>query len=156
MNGLTLFWCIAAMLVIAGAGRAAEAPSAESMVRDYYATFSESPFDVDRLMVFYAENVVFVDPTFDISVTGVDEVRALYAAIGTDDSRYRDIRWQIERVIADADDVAIHGRWSGRFDGKAFDIEFVTLWRLAEGRIVEQRDFFDAPTFDEQVGWQGQ
>ncbi len=128
----------------------------EAWVRSYYENFQAPAFDLERHMAYYAPDVHFVDPTFDIDVSGSDEVRALYASIGTAESSYSDIRWNLDRVlISGTNDVTIHGSWSGVFQGSSFDIQFVTLWRLRDDEIIEQKDFFDAPTFDEQVGWTG-
>lgn len=129
--------------------------AAQELVADFYGEFESDAFDVDRLMRHYDPDVVFVDPTFDIEVNGVAAVRELYAVAGTAESRYRGTAWEIERVIASGADVAIHGTWSGRFDDKPFSVEFVTLWKLSDGKIVEQRDFFDAIGFDEQVDRKG-
>ncbi len=135
--------------------RLAEAPT-EEWVRSYYDTFAPDAFDVDRLMTFYSAEVRFTDPTFDIEVFGRDEVRKLYANTGTAVSQYSETHWDIDRVIIGGlNDVAIHGVWAGNFQGKPFEVQFVTLWRLEAGLIVEQIDFFDAATFDEQVGWTG-
>lgn len=40
-------------------------------------------------------------------------------------------------------------------DSKPSSVEFVTPWRLRDGGIIDQRDFFDAIGFDAQVGWIG-
>lgn len=132
------------------------APNAitQEWVREYYELFQDQPFDADQLMRYYSPEVRFSDPTFDIEVEGLAQVRELYEVTGTEGSSYRDIRWQIDRVVIGEDqgDVAIHGHWSGSFDGQDFEIAFVTLWRVVDQRIVEQIDFFDALAFDEQVG----
>lgn len=123
------------------------------LVDRYYAHFQQPGFTVDRLMAFYAEEVAFSDPTFGIRVSGRDGVRTLYADIGTERTNYRNIVWNIDRVLIDGRDVAINGRWSGVFHHCPFDVEFTTLWRLADGLIVEQKDFFAASAFDRQVNW---
>ena len=126
---------------------------AEKMVSDYYGTFASAQFEVDRLMDFYQPDVDFADPTFDIAVRGVDEVRKLYAVAGTGESNYRDLRWKIDTIVASGDNVAIHGLWSGRYQGKPFEVPFVTLWGLRDGRIAIQRDFFAAGLWDRQVDY---
>lgn len=131
------------------------ASATEALVGEYYSRFQKPGFHVDDLMAYYHPDIVFTDPTFDIHAEGKVEVRKLYAELGTDRTAYKDINWTLARVIAEGDDVVIRGRWSGRFHGCAFDIDFMTLWRLKDGLIIEQNDFFAASTFDRQVGWNG-
>jgi ketosteroid isomerase-like protein len=155
-----------ALVVLAGAGFAwnpppraaqdsAELVFARDLVNRFYGTFARLPFDVDSLMDNYDPQVEFVDPTFDIEVSGIAEVRNLYAGAGEGASRYREIRWDIQTVVASGSDIAVRGVWSGTFDGKPFTVDFVTLWRLRDGKIVSQQDFFDAIGFDQQVDWRG-
>ncbi|GAB4526513.1 MAG: hypothetical protein Tsb0010_09840 [Parvularculaceae bacterium] len=135
------------------AGANSAGPEYRDLVDRYYSQFQQPGFTVDRLLAFYAEDVEFSDPTFEIRVSGRDGVRSLYVDIGTERTNYRDIVWNIDRVLIDGNDVAINGRWSGVFYQCPFDVEFVTLWRLEGGLIAEQRDFFAASTFDRQVNW---
>ena len=128
---------------------------AERLVAEYYAQFQKPGFLVDDLMEFYADDVVFTDPTFGIVANGKSEVRKLYAQLGTEATAYRNIVWTISDVISQGEAIVIRGRWSGRFHECAFDVDFMTLWKLDGGKIVEQNDFFAAGAFDRQVGWNG-
>jgi len=129
---------------------------AEELVEQYYSRFQKPGFLVDDLMQYYADDVLFTDPTFEIVASGKAEVRKLYADLGTERTAYKNIRWDIQQVISQDDAIVIRGNWSGRFHECDFDIEFMTLWRLSDGKIAVQNDFFAASAFDRQVGWNGE
>ena len=128
-------------------------PDYGPVVERYYAQFQKPGFDVDALMKFYADDVAFSDPTFEIVANGKAEVRKLYADIGTDETSYRNIVWTLKTVVSDDDTVVISGVWSGDFAQCPFSVEFMTFWRMAGGLIAEQKDFFAASAFDRQVRW---
>lgn len=136
-------------------GRADKSSIAEKMVDEYYSQFQKPGFHVDALLQYYADDVLFTDPTFEIVAEGKSEVRKLYADLGTERTAYKNIRWTIEDVVAQNDIIVIRGKWSGRFHDCDFEVDFITLWRLLDGKIAEQDDFFAASTFDRQVGWNG-
>ena len=104
----------------------------------------------------YTDDIAFTDPTFEIAAKGKEELRKLYADLGTDKTSYAEVVWRIETTVIQADRIVIRGNWSGRLQGCAFDVEFVTLWKLRDGLIAEQTDFFAAGTFDRQGGWDGE
>jgi ketosteroid isomerase-like protein len=106
-------------------------------------------------MQFYTDDVVFTDPTFEIIAEGKSAVRNLYADLGTSRTAYKNIQWTIKDVVSEDDIIVIRGQWSGRFHDCEFEIDFMTLWRLADGKIAEQNDFFAASSFDRQVCWNG-
>lgn len=124
-----------------------------ALVADYYAQYQQPGFTIDDLLAFYAPDVDFRDPTFDITIRGAQEFRNLYSALGTDQTGYKNIKWTLDDIVVDGERVVIAGRWSGAYQDCPFDIEFMTLWRMKEGRIAYQRDFFAAGAFDEQVVW---
>ncbi len=128
---------------------------AEELVEKYYSQFQKPGFLVDELINYYADDVVFTDPTFEISAEGKNEVRKLYSEFGTNRTAYRNIQWDIKNVVSQNDSIVIRGMWSGRFQDCDFDIDFMTLLRLVDGKIAEQDDFFAAGTFERQVGWDG-
>ena len=126
----------------------------KKLVEDYYARFQQPGYFVTELMQRYTEDVRFIDPTFEIDVSGREEVAKLYADLGTGKTAYTNVAWIIRQIVAENDHVTIRGNWSGQFQDCPFDIEFMTLWKLRNGLIAEQTDFFAASTFDRQVGWQ--
>ena len=135
----------------------AMAHEAEMIVHRFYAQFQQPGYTIDDLLEFYADDVVFTDPTFQIAFECKDGFRQFYNDIGTDQTNYSNIRWDIDRVIEDGPDIAIVGRWSGQFyDCPFVDVNFVTIWRLEEGLISEHHDYFSAASFDQQVGWNSQ
>lgn len=132
---------------------ASDIADARELVQAYYSRFQKPGFFVDDLMDFYADDVRFTDPTFEIVAQGKAEVRKLYAELGTERTAYQRIQWDISAVIAEDERVVVRGKWSGSFQECPFDIEFMTLWTLRDGVIAEQNDFFAASAFDRQVGW---
>ncbi|WFL76244.1 nuclear transport factor 2 family protein [Altererythrobacter arenosus] len=126
---------------------------AEELVDRYYAKFQQPGFLIDDLMKFYSPDIAFVDPTYEIVMNGESEFRETYAELGTAQSNYRNIKWDIAEVVTSGDKVVIYGNWSGTFHHCPFEVAFTTYWKLENGLIVEQRDFFAAPAFDRQVGW---
>lgn len=126
---------------------------AEALVDRYYSQYQQPGFLIDDLLEFYTPDVAFIDPTYEIRLNGRSDFRQFYSELGTDKTNYRDIAWKIEDVLVDGDAVAIYGRWSGTFHHCPFDVAFTTFWRLDEGLIAEQRDYFAASAFDRQVGW---
>ena len=131
----------------------ASAGDRHDLVARYYGQFQKPGFEVDALMAFYADDVKFTDPTFEIVANGREEVRKLYADIGTGRTQYRNIVWTINDVVSDGDRVVISGNWAGEFWACPFSVDFMTFWRLEDGLIAEQRDFFAASAFDRQVAW---
>jgi len=127
----------------------------EKTVADYYARFQQPGFTIDDLLSFYSPEVDFRDPTFDITIKGEKDFRELYSELGTDQTGYKNIEWTLSDIVVDGERVVIAGRWSGDYQGCPFDIEFMTLWRMEDGLIAFQRDFFASAAFDEQVKWAG-
>ena len=80
-------------------------------------------------------------------------MRKPYADSGTGRPQYRNIVWTINDVLSDGDRVVISGNWAGEFWACPFSVDFMTFWRLEDGLIAEQRDFFAASAFDRQVAW---
>lgn len=151
MNVPTAMLAVATLCAVAVSPATAE--DHRELVNRYYSQFQQPGYDVDALMAFYDDEVLFTDPTFGITANGKDEVRALYADIGTDRTQYRDIVWVLNTVISDDDHVVISGLWSGSFWECPFSVEFITLWTISDGLIVRQKDFFAADAFDQQVAW---
>lgn len=127
--------------------------AAEALVERYYANFQKPGFLIDDLMEFYANDVAFVDPTYEIVMNGEADFRRTYAELGTPQTSYQNIEWDIAEVVTSGDKVVIYGTWSGTFHDCPFEVDFTTYWRLEDGLIAQQRDFFAAGTFDRQVGW---
>lgn len=137
------------------AAQSEKADDHRRLVAHYYSLFQQPGFRVDDLLEFYADDIEFSDPTFEIEARGKEAFRKLYADIGTERTSYSDIEWELKTVLVEGDDVGIYGRWSGKFHDCPFKIEFVTLWHMRANRIARQTDFFAADTFDRQVGWDG-
>jgi len=104
----------------------------------------------------FTSNVVMhASPT---DVVGIDSARAYYANYLTG---FSDITFTIKDVFGTGNKLVKHwnfkGTHTGAFfgipaTGKKVDIDGVTLVRMENGKIAEERDFFDDLEFMQQVG----
>jgi steroid delta-isomerase-like uncharacterized protein len=91
-------------------------------------------------------------------IVGIDSARAYYANYITG---FKDVIFTIKDVFGQGDKLVKHwnfkGTHSGVFfgipaTGKKVDIDGVTLVRMSNGKIAEERDFFDNLEFSQQLG----
>jgi steroid delta-isomerase-like uncharacterized protein len=104
----------------------------------------------------FTTNVVMhASPT---DVVGIDSARAYYANYLTG---FSDITFTIRDIFGMGNKLVKHwnfkGTHTGTFfgipaTGKKVDIDGVTLVRMENGKIAEERDFFDDLEFMQQVG----
>ncbi|MGP1282682.1 MAG: nuclear transport factor 2 family protein [Parasphingopyxis sp.] len=120
-------------------------------VDSFYGDYLRPGVTAEQLLSHYAEDVEFVDPTFRIDVRGHDGLIRVFGQLGTPESNYRDVEWQIDKVMVDGQSVAVNGVMSGEWYGCPFEMAFVTIFDIEDGLIARQQDFFAASTFDEQV-----
>jgi steroid delta-isomerase-like uncharacterized protein len=89
---------------------------------------------------------------------GIDSARAYYANFVTG---FSDIRFTIKDIFGQGDKLVkywnFRGTHTGMFfgipaTGKTVDIDGTTLVRMENGRIAEERDFFDNLEFSQQLG----
>jgi steroid delta-isomerase-like uncharacterized protein len=99
--------------------------------------------------------VLHASPT---SVVGIDSARAFYANYLTG---FSDIKFIIEEAIGMQEKLSVHWSFKATHTGLFFgipatgqkvDIEGVTLVRMENGKIAEERDFLDNLEFMQQLG----
>lgn len=122
-----------------------------AFVDAYYDVYLRDGVTVEQMLQYYAEDVEFVDPTFQIEVHGHEGLRQLYGTIGTPEFNYRELEWQLDAVLSEGNQVAINGTWKGMWHNCPFEIPFVTILDIEDGLIARQQDFFAASMFDNQV-----
>ena len=104
----------------------------------------------------FTKNVVMhASPT---NVVGIDSVRAYYANYLTG---FSDVSFTIKDVFGMANKLVKHWNFKGTHTGiffgipatnKKVDIDGVTLVRMENGKIAEERDFLDNLEFMQQLG----
>jgi len=104
----------------------------------------------------FTKNVVMhASPT---DVVGIDSARAYYANYLTG---FSDITFTIKDVFGMGNKLVKHWNFKGTHTGlffgipatnKKVDIDGVTLVRMENGKIAEERDFFDNLEFMQQLG----
>ena len=104
----------------------------------------------------FTKNVVmYASPT---NVVGIDSARAYYANYLTG---FSDVSFTIKDVFGMANKLVKHWNFKGTHTGMFFgipatnkkvDIDGVTLVRMENGKIAEERDFLDNLEFMQQLG----
>lgn len=109
--------------------------------------FNDSSFTKDVLMHASPADIV-----------GIDNARAYYANYVTG---FSDVVFTIKDVFGQGDKLVKHWNFKGTHTGvffgipatgKKVDIDGVTLVRMSNGKIAEERDFFDNLEFSQQLG----
>jgi len=118
--------------------------------------------DVDGVVGFMSEDVVFADMPLGEQVQGAVAARAFAARIMSAYSS--DFRRELGRLVVDdgttyafefretgTNDLSVVG---GRFPatGRRFELSVVSIGRRRAGKIVEHRDYWDLTDYLRQVG----
>ncbi|MEP7318187.1 MAG: ester cyclase [Panacibacter sp.] len=162
-----LFLCITIVLITAGCFTKEEAKSEEVRKGDtveanikMYTHVWDEIINKRRLDLFndsnFTSNVVMhASPT---DVVGIDSARAYYANYLTG---FSDIQFTIKDVFGQGNKLVKHWNFKGVHTGvffgipatgKTVDIDGVTLVRMENGKIAEERDFLDNLEFMQQLG----
>ena len=104
----------------------------------------------------FTKNIVMhASPT---DVVGIDSARAYYANYVTG---FTDVKFTIKDVFGMGNKLVKHWNFKGKHTGvffgikptgKQVDVDGVTLVRMENGKIAEERDFFDNLEFMQQLG----
>lgn len=104
---------------------------------------------------FTADVVMHVSPA---DAVGIDSARAYYANFLTG---FSDIQFTIKDIFGQGDKLVKYWNFKGTHTGEFFgipatgntvDIDGTTLVRMENGKIAEERDFFDNLEFSQQLG----
>lgn len=138
------------------------APAADSVAVNIkmYTTVWDEIINKGKLDQFnnsnFTENVIMHASPAD--VVGIDSARAYYANYLTG---FTDITFTIKDVFGMGNKIVKHWNFKGTHTGiffgipatgKVVDIDGVTLVRMENGRIAEERDFMDNLEFMQQLG----
>ncbi len=112
-------------------------------------------FDLDGFLGFYADDVLFEDPTARITFTSKQQLRSAYTAImqGRWGGNYH---FDVKSVVQDGDKTVLEGVFSLTFNGERADIRFTTWLEFEHGKIKRQLDMFDYNELQRQLPGFGQ
>lgn len=125
----------------------AVAADQQTFVRDFYAAYTGR--DAARLAQFYTTDATFFDPSFELDLKGVDQIRDLFTKVFP---KYESLDFQISHQIPVGDDLVVEGIMIGKIKDKTLRVPFVSIFHFRGGKIASQRDMFDVAHFLSQLG----
>jgi steroid delta-isomerase-like uncharacterized protein len=110
--------------------------------------------DFDAFEGFYAGSIVWNDPGLGAPINGARAVRKRLEALV---AAFPDLRWNLDRIFAQDDDVCAEFTFTGTHGGalpersgksipatkKAIQIKAVGVYTVRDGKITESRVYFD-------------
>jgi steroid delta-isomerase-like uncharacterized protein len=113
--------------------------------------------DTSLFLSLFAEDASYCDVALDKAFRGREAIKTFFEGTFV---TFPDFKMEIERCAATREAAA--GEWvmSGTFlgesfgmlpTGKTFRVEGCCFMQIADGRIVEHRDYWNPATFDRQV-----
>lgn len=115
-------------------------------VHAYYAAWLSD--DLDSVMSLCTEDVVAVN----VPIGPVKGKAAVHRFFAKFQSRISDKRYDIHRVIADADSCVVEGVENYVRDGRQVSLPYMSTFLFRDGLICEWRDYFDYRTLMDQLG----
>jgi limonene-1,2-epoxide hydrolase len=123
------------------------APDRTAFVRDFYAAYKAK--DAARMSKFYTQDATFVDPTFELSLKGPDQIRELLTKAL---AKYESLDFDIAHTTSAGDDLIVEGSMIGKLGAKTVHVPFVSVFHFENSKIAAQRDMFDVLHFLVQLG----
>ncbi len=115
-------------------------------VRAYYAAWLAD--DLDGVMRLCTEDVVAVNVPIG-PIRGKPAVQRFFDKFGRGMSQKR---YDVQRIIADADSCVVEGVENYVKDGRAVSLPYMSTFLFRDGLICEWRDYFDLRTVQTQLG----
>ena len=148
------------ILLCAVAGLTQAADDAKAIVDGYMAAWNAH--DVDKAASFLAEDAVYFDATVGTPQEGRAAARDKVIKVFV--NAVPDLTWKMTSApIVSPDGIAFQwefagtntGAWSAETPatGKPLKFEGVSFVRVKNGKIVYQGDYYDALSFNKQLGW---
>jgi steroid delta-isomerase-like uncharacterized protein len=136
------------------------AQDAASVVKDYLAAWNA--YDIDKAASYFADDVVYYDASVGTPVEGKADATAKVVASFI--NAVPDLKWEmLGDPIVEGEMVAFQWRFSGTNTGawgdgtepanKPFMFVGASVFRVANGKIASQSDYYDALGFYKQLGW---
>ena len=123
---------------------------------DWMSKFSAA--GLDQLISMYAERVDFEDVTLAHKATSREELKSFFGGFVTGEGEHRFVA---KSYTGNADGGAVQWTWHAKHGsdlmgvpakGKETHVDGVSVLSFEDGRIVAQRDFWDAATLLRQLG----
>jgi ketosteroid isomerase-like protein len=126
------------MMVAALLALAAAAPTPRDTAERLYRAFNAH--DVTAMAALYHDDARLISPDF-CAPRGRADVERTYQALF---AAFPDLHDDVEDMLVDGDHVVVRFTSHATFDGKAVTIAIANFLTIRDGRIVEDRDIFDA------------
>lgn len=129
------------------------------LVKRHYTNVSEGQIERDRDVM--SPDIVHVNAAVG-TVTGIE---AFLAFVASFKQAFPDLRWEMREFIEGSDTVVVEGVFLGTntgpmvgpwgylpATGRRVKLSFCDIWNVRNGRIVENRIYYDQVTFFGQLG----
>jgi limonene-1,2-epoxide hydrolase len=103
--------------------------------------------DWDAVYAMMRDDVVYHNIPFPV-LEGVEAVKGFFSAAGT----ISDCDWRIVNIAAQGDVVLTERIDEFKLNGRPVSLPVMGVFRIVDGKIAEWRDYFDARTFETQLG----
>jgi uncharacterized protein len=130
-----------------------------ALLADAYARWSESKgASVDEMLAMFADEIemrTVLTPEIPDELAKVHcrkaEAEAYFRALT---EQWEMIAYDVDRFIADEDDIVMVGRchWRNRATGREIDTPKVDIWHLKDGKAVSFLEMFDSLAFARAIG----
>jgi limonene-1,2-epoxide hydrolase len=117
----------------------------EDIVRKFVDVMNE--LDWDAVYAMMSRDIVYHNLPFPV-LEGVGAVRAFFAGVG----QITDCDWQIKNIASQGDVVLTERLDDFKLDGTPVSLPVMGAFWIRDGKIAEWRDYFDARTFEAQLG----
>ena len=124
--------------------------SNREIIEAAYAAFGRQ--DIPAVLAAFEANITWYSPdsvTTGGTFKGHDEVVGFFARLP---EIYDALEVRPERFVDQDDTVVVLGRHVGRAPGGDFDIPFVHVWTLHDGKATSFDEFFDTAKLNEVLG----
>jgi limonene-1,2-epoxide hydrolase len=101
----------------------------------------------DDVYALMADDIVYHNVPFE-PLHGIDAVRGFFAAVGT----ISDCAWETIAIAESGDDVLTERLDAFKLDGVPIALPVMGTFRVVDGKITHWRDYFDAGSFERQLG----
>lgn len=119
--------------------------SPEATVRKFVDVMNE--LDWEAVYAMMSDDIIYHNIPFP-KLEGIAAVRGFFSAVGA----ISDCDWRIDSIASQGDLVLTERTDNFRLDGKEVSLPVMGVFRIKDQRIVEWRDYFDARTFEGQIG----
>ena len=133
----SIFWGLVLAISIVGASATAEEMTADAM-RAYYAAWSSG--DVDAIMAYYTDEIVYADVATGARASGTQDVRA-FAQKFVDENP--GVKLTTASITIAESSAAVEWVMSGGTGADAWSVPGVCVFKLDGGRISSATDYWN-------------